>query len=630
MTPDLHPLLQRQLRRLGIDADGSGPSPAQWPQLVQRLSRAYADADQDRYLLERSQDLASREMNALHAELHASQARLANLVALSSDWVWEQDAEGRITYISDEVARLGIDPQQVLGRLRRLDALPAVAGSCPQAFAARLAARQPVRNFTYGVVLPDGQPLYIRLSGDPVYEDGQFIGYRGVACDVTHATQAEMQVIQLARFDSLTGLPNRSMFMDRLDSALASAQGSGGQFAVLFIDLDRFKHINDTLGHEAGDELLKVISRRLTGLLRGGDMVARLGGDEFVVLIESCVDPAALSKVASRLLTELCEPLPLSGRTAQISGSVGVALYPQDGQDAATLLKNADTAMYLAKSRGKNNFQFFTAELAERATRFFALEGDLRQAIDRGELALHYQPKFNTSTGALCGMEALLRWQHPQRGMVSPDEFIPLAEESGLIVPIGRWVMDTACRQLRAWRDDGLDPPRCAINLSARQFAGDRMVNDLHDALAIAALESDAIELELTESTLMADPEHAQATLRQLRALGVRVAIDDFGTGYASLSYLKRFPVQSLKLDRTFVSGLPTNPDDIAITRAVIAVAHSLDMQVVAEGVETPAQLALLRAMGCEQVQGLLLGQPQAPDALAPLLRRMAALPQAA
>jgi EAL domain-containing protein (putative c-di-GMP-specific phosphodiesterase class I) len=243
---------------------------------------------------------------------------------------------------------------------------------------------------------------------------------------------------------------------------------------------------------------------------------------------------------------------------------------------------------------------------------------------------LHYQPKFNTSTGALCGMEALLRWQHPQRGMVSPDEFIPLAEESGLIVPIGRWVMDTACRQLRAWRDDGLDPPRCAINLSARQFAGDRMVNDLHDALAIAALESDAIELELTESTLMADPEHAQATLRQLRALGVRVAIDDFGTGYASLSYLKRFPVQSLKLDRTFVSGLPTNPDDIAITRAVIAVAHSLDMQVVAEGVETPAQLALLRAMGCEQVQGLLLGQPQAPDALAPLLRRMAALPQAA
>jgi len=630
MAPTLHPLLLRQLRRLGLDADGPPPSAGQWPQLMERLSRAYADADQDRYLLERSQEVASREMGDLHAELHASQARLANLVALSSDWVWEQDAEGRFTYVSEEVARAGIDPAAMLGRARQVTALPPVPGSSPATYEERIATRQPLRNFTYGSMLANGQPMYTRINCDPVYRDGQFAGYRGVACDVTQATLAEMRVIQLARYDGLTGLPNRGMFMDQLDSTLATARSAGTSFAVLFIDLDRFKSVNDTLGHEAGDELLKVMSRRLSGLLRGSDMVARLGGDEFVVLIESCVDPAALSKVASRLLTELNEPLPLCGRTVQVSGSVGLALYPQDGQDAAHLLKNADTAMYLAKARGKNNFQFFTAELAHRAARFFSLEGDLRQAIERGELYLHYQPKYSTTTSALCGMEALIRWNHPQRGQVSPSEFIPLAEESGLIVPIGRWVMETACSQLRSWRDAGLEPPRCAINLSARQFACQRLVEDLHDALAVNALESSAIELELTESVLMADPDRAQATLHRLQALGVRVAIDDFGTGYSSLAYLKRFPAQTLKLDRSFVSGLPSNRDDIAITRAVIAVAHSLGLDVVAEGVETPAQLELLRALGCEQVQGFLLGHPQAPDALASLMRRMAPLSQAA
>jgi diguanylate cyclase (GGDEF)-like protein len=630
MTPGLHPLLLRQLRRLGLEAGGPGPTTAVWPQLVERISRAYTEADQDRYLLERSQELASREMGVLHAELRASQARLADLVALSSDWIWEQDAQGRFTYVSDEVVRVGLDPAAMIGQRREVDALPAVGGSCPQDYADRLAARQPLRNFTYGAVLPGGQPLYMRISGDPVEEGGVFKGYRGVACDVTQATLAEMRVIQLARYDSLTGLANRSMFIDELERTLAHAQVEHKAFAVLFIDLDRFKAVNDSLGHAAGDLLLKATAKRLTDLLRGGDLVARLGGDEFVVLIGSCVEPAALAKVASRLLTELAEPMLLCGRTVQVSGSVGISLYPADGQDAATLLKCADTAMYLAKSRGKNNFQFFTAELAQRASRFFALEGDLRQALDRDELVLHYQPKFDSRSGALCGLEALIRWQHPQRGLVSPSEFIPLAEESGLIVPIGRWVMATACGQMRAWRDAGLDPPRCAINLSARQFASDRLVDDLHEALALSALESDALEVELTESALMADPDHAQSALRRLQALGVRIAIDDFGTGYSSLAYLKRFPAHTIKLDRSFVSGLPANRDDLAITRAVVAVAHSLGMQVVAEGVETNAQLAVLRELGCETVQGFLLGRPVPPEALAPLFLAMAPLPQVA
>jgi diguanylate cyclase (GGDEF)-like protein len=390
--------------------------------------------------------------------------------------------------------------------------------------------------------------------------------------------------------------------------------------AVLFIDLDRFKYVNDTLGHDAGDELLKIMARRLAGLLRSVDIVARLGGDEFVIVVNDCLDPATLSKVASRVLTVLCEPLRLAERAVQVSASVGIALYPSDGTDSITLLKNADAAMYLAKSRGKNNFQFFTTQLAQRAARHFALEGELRQAAPRDELRLHYQPRYRVAGGAMSGMEALLRWNHPTRGLIPPGDFIDLAEESGLIVPIGRWVMEEACRQIRAWREQGLNPPRCAINLSVRQFCNEALVDELHAALSSSALESQALEVEITESVLMGDPERARQVLDRLHALGVSIAIDDFGTGYSSLAYLKRFPAQTLKIDRSFISGLPDDRDDAAITQAVVALAHSLGMQVVAEGVETPEQLAILRRLGCDEAQGFLLARPQSAEQLAGLL----------
>jgi diguanylate cyclase (GGDEF)-like protein len=616
----LHHLLLRQLRRLGVMPDAPSVDGALWAKVLERVSQAYTEADQDRYTLERSQSLVSKEMGDLHAELKASQARLANLVAFSSDWVWEQDANLRFTYISSEAADAdGSAPGQTLGDLRCVDALPPVPGHDPAVFNAQVAARQPFRNFTYGLKLPSGLPVYLRISGDPLFEDGCFKGYRGVACDVTQATMNEMQVVQLARYDGLTGLANRNMFMNELQCKLTTAQKTGLPFAVLFIDLDRFKFINDTMGHDAGDELLKVMAERLTGLLRDADMVARLGGDEFVVLIDSCIEPGALSKVASRLLTLLAEPMRVAGRKVQVSGSVGISLYPADGTDAPTLLKNADTAMYLAKARGKNNFQFFTAELAQRAARYFSLENDLRQALDRQEFALHYQPKFETDTGALSGVEALLRWHHPQRGLLGPAEFIPLAEESGLIVPIGRWVMNEACRQIRAWLDDGFAPPRCAINLSVRQFANDGLLDDLRSALDDAGLPAQALEVEITESLLMADPDRAQKALQRLKSLGILVAIDDFGTGYSSLAYLKSFTAQALKIDRSFIERLPHSRDDAAITQAVIAVAHSLGMVVVAEGVETEAQLAFLKAQGCEQVQGFLLGRPLPPDVVCTL-----------
>jgi diguanylate cyclase (GGDEF)-like protein/PAS domain S-box-containing protein len=610
MPHTLHNLLQRQLRCLAVDPDGTPPGPQAWAQLLQRVSRTYADADADRDQQERAQALASQQMADLHQQLQATQARLAQLVALSSDWVWETDAEGRFTYISDDVRRVGLDPANLLGQQCDVDALPPVDGHDPDAYRATVAAGRPLRDFVFGTLRPDGQPLYVRISGDPQFDAGRFTGYRGVARDVTATTVAGQQVLQLARFDSLTGLANRNMFHQDLDRALRRGAAQDTGFALLFIDLDRFKYVNDTLGHDAGDELLKVTSTRLSSLLRGADRLARLGGDEFVVLLDNVTDPATLSKVASRLLTELAEPVELCGRMMQISGSVGISLYPADGRDAATLLKNADTAMYLAKSRGKNNFQFFTPDLAQRAARFFAMENDLRQAIDAEQLVLHYQPVFRTGDGSLCGMEALVRWQRPGHGLLGPDAFIPLAEESGLIVPIGRWVMQAVCRQLRAWREDGFNPPRCAINLSARQLAGQRVADDLQEALATHALEAGALAVEITEGQLMAEPERAQQTLRRLQAMGVPVAIDDFGTGFSSLTFLKHSTAHTLKIDPSFVRGLPHHQGDMAIIQAVVTLAHSLHMAVVAEGVETAAQLQVLQQLGCDMAQGFHLARP--------------------
>ena len=620
MAQDLHPLLLRQLRRVGLEADASGSVHAQLPAMLERISRAYFEADQARYLLERSQEVASREMTQLYNDLKASQSRLASLVSLSSDWIWEQDAEQRFCYVSSHSGDTGCRLSALLtGKQADVD-LIAVGDNDSQAYSDSVAARQPFRNITLRAPTPDGNVLYLRISGEPLFEGDVFRGWRGVGSDVTQATLAEQQVVQLARYDGLTGLPNRSTFIAQLELSLNRARAKQQALAVFFIDLDRFKTVNDSLGHAAGDSLLKVMAERLSSLMRESDMVARLGGDEFVVLMDGGLDADALSKVARRMLGVLCEPLRLSGRPLQVSASIGIGLYPADGSDVASLLKSADTAMYLAKSRGKNNFQFFTADLSQRASRHFAMEGKLRHAAERGELRLHYQPRYELDRTQMCGMEALLRWQHPQRGLLGPGEFIELAEESGLIVPIGRWVLDEACRQIRRWRDTGLNPPRCSINLSVRQFSHEAIVDEVRTALDRAGLEPDSLEVEITESMLMADTEHAQTVMNSLHQLGIRIAIDDFGIGYSSLAYLKRFPAKTLKIDRSFVQGLPDDRDDAAITQAVIAMAHSLGMQVVAEGVETQAQLEFLRHHRCDEVQGYLLARPLPPDLLVSLL----------
>jgi diguanylate cyclase (GGDEF)-like protein/PAS domain S-box-containing protein len=646
--PPLHPQLQRQLRRCGLQADGRaapGGDPAvALAALLPRVSGSYADIEQERYLLQRSQDLASREMAALNAELRAerdglerrvaertaelelSQARLTSLLSLSADWIWEQDEQLCFTYFSEGIAATaGVRPQDLIGRRRmrgsEFDAEPEAVA----AYEACIEARRAFRDFTYRYRRHDGEQRYIRISGEPVFDEGgNFRGYRGVGRDVTETRLAELKVHELARYDGLTGLPNRNMFLGELDRTIARARRQDMRFAVCFIDLDHFKTVNDRLGHAAGDELLRVMATRLRGAVRASDLVARLGGDEFVVLLEEGGGPGELDALGHKLLTAMGEPVVLQGCTFLVTGSVGLSMFPQDGADAATLLKNADAAMYQAKGRGKNNVQFYTAELADIAARQFELESELRLALAREELLLHYQPRFDVRTGALLGLEALVRWRHPKRGLVPPDEFIPLAEQRGLIVPLGRWVIRAACRQLRDWRAAGLAPPPVAVNLSARQFADDALVGDFQEAMARHGVLAHELEVELTESVLMADPERANEVLQQLCRMGLKIAIDDFGTGYSSLSYLQRFPARTVKIDRSFIRKLPDSSADTAITTAVISMAHSLGLTVVAEGVETPQQLQQLRELGCDEAQGFLLGRPVEAAVLA------AALPTAA
>ncbi len=621
MRLEPHPLLARQLKRLGLGADAV-PSPP-WRGLLERVSRAYAKADRDQAQLE------SRLHERTEA-LRLSESRLANLVSLSADWIWEQDADLRFTYFSEGFqTATGIDPAALIGQ-RRLgsDAFDAPEEAVRKHLA-QVAKREPFRDFSYAYLRPDGGRCHLRISGEPVFDaDDVFKGYRGVGTDDTQATLAAQRVQQLACYDSLTGLPNRNMFIAELERALARARRNGNPFGLCFIDLDRFKTINDSLGHAAGDALLTAMAARLRGLLRESDLVARLGGDEFVVLLEGQAEVAALSAVARKMLAAVSEPMLLEGRSLWVTGSCGIAMFPGDGEDAQTLLKNADAAMYQAKAAGKNTFHFYTEALAVQAAQLFALESDLRLAVERDEWVLHYQPKIDLASGHMRGVEALIRWQHPERGLLPPGEFIPMAEDSGLIVPLGRWVLQAACRQLRAWRNAGFEVPRCAVNLSARQFGCESLLDDVLESLSAAGLEAKLLEVEITESVLMADPDRANRILQRLHAHGVHISIDDFGTGYSSLAYLKRFPAQTLKIDRSFVRGLPDDRDDATITQAVIALSHSLGLQVVAEGVETNEQLDFLRRLGCDQVQGYLIDRPMPAAQLAQRLQQR--LPQAA
>ena len=548
--------------------------------------------------------------------------RFRSLTELSSDWYWEMDGELRFTYVSEGIRKVrGIAPAALIGK-RRWET-ERVGGDEEMArHRATLEAHLPFKDFVLARSNADGQVTHVSHTGKPIFDDkGMFRGYRGVARDISARVRAEEDLARMAHYDALTGLPNRALLQGRLKRAMARTDRAQTLLAVMFLDLDQFKEINDSVGHAVGDAVLKEVALRLECCLRATDTVARLGGDEFTILLEDVRNTDEISRVADKLLGAIAERADIAGHELHLSTSIGVTVYPLDDHDADTLLKNADLAMYHAKQEGRNNVQFYSHDMSERTERRVNLTARLRGALSRGELCLHYQPQVNVRNGGIIGAEALLRWNDPERGLIPPMQFIPLAEDSGLIEPIGEWVLREACGQARRWLDAGLGPLTMAVNLSPRQFRQKNLVQTVAGILESTGLPPECLELEITESSVMHRTEEAVAGLRALHQLGVQISLDDFGTGYSSLAYLHRFPVNALKVDQSFVRDIKSDRDDAAIVSTVITLAKQMNLKAVAEGVETEAQLAFLRARGCDSFQGFLFCKPQPAEQIEALLR---------
>jgi diguanylate cyclase (GGDEF)-like protein/PAS domain S-box-containing protein len=456
----------------------------------------------------------------------------------------------------------------------------------------------------------DGSSFPVEFWSHPMYKDGALVGTVVAFIDISEQKQAEEELHRLAYYDSLTGLPNRVLFNDRLHQALADARRRQRLVALMLLDMDRFKVVNDTMGHEAGDNLLSEIGARLQRCIREGDTVSRLGGDEFALVFADVGAAQHVAQLAQSVLSQFEMPVIVGGREIFSGASIGIALFPEDTEDADSLLKFADSAMYHAKESGRSNYQFYSREMTASVQARLRLETDLRRALDNGELFLRYQPQVDAARNRITGVEALLRWRGPSGEVISPAEFIPLAEETGLIVPIGRWVLETACAQLRRWRDAGHVELSLSVNVASRQFRDLMFPGTVGDAVAAAGIPPQLLELELTESILLEHSDDTRRTLDALKQLGVTLAIDDFGTGYSSLSYLKRLPIDRVKIDQSFVRDLATDSDDLAIVRAIISLARAMRLGVIAEGVETVEQLATLRREDCHDYQGYLFAHP--------------------
>jgi diguanylate cyclase (GGDEF)-like protein/PAS domain S-box-containing protein len=562
-------------------------------------------------------------VEALFEEKERAQVTLNSI----GDAVVSTDVSGHITYLNAIAERLtGWANDEALGRsleevLRIVDATTREATPSPLMLA--IANNKHVALAPNCVLLRrDGAEAAIEDTTAPIHNRrGQVTGAVMVFHDVSAARAMTLQMSYLAQHDSLTDLPNRILLNDRLSEAIELSTRHRRKLAVLFLDLDRFKNINDSLGHIVGDGLLQSVGRRLFTCVRSSDTVSRLGGDEFVVLLWEVNHAQDAAITADKILHALREPHQVSGHELHITGSIGIVTYPDDGADAESLLKKADVAMYHAKDSGRDSYQFFKPDMNVHAMERQSLEDSLRHAIERCELSLHYQPKMNLATGTIIGVEALIRWCHPQRGLVPPVQFIAVAEDSGLIVPIGRWVLREACRQARAWQIAGLPPMCMAINISAVELCTPGFVAGVRTTLEQTNLEPRYLELELTETALLEDSRSVAEVLKELKDIGVLLALDDFGTGYSSLSHLKRFPIDALKIDRSFVHDLTTGEDDAGIVTAVIGLGRTLHMRVVAEGVETREQLAILQHHGCPQGQGYYFSRPVPAVKFAHLLK---------
>ncbi|MFZ4288784.1 bifunctional diguanylate cyclase/phosphodiesterase [Variovorax sp. HJSM1_2] len=515
----------------------------------------------------------------------------------------------------------GYQPDEVLGKHPRL----LQSGRHDKAFYQGMWEEINSKGFWQGEIWDrrkNGEIFPELLSISAVKDDaGKTIHYVGICSDITSLKGYEERLRYQAEHDALTGLPNRFQFQERFSAMLERSDRQGTQVAVMMLDLDRFKHVNDSLGHAAGDQLLQQVAGRLKLCLRQVDIVGRFGGDEFCVLLGDVSHPKSVATIANKILDAFGPPFSVAGHELFISCSIGASCYPADAADTEGLLKNADAAMYQAKSAGRNNFQFFSAEINARAMETLLMSSSLRLALERNELLLHYQPRIDLRTGRISGAEALVRWQHPELGLLPPNRFISIAEETGLIDALSDWVLKQACRQMRTWLDAGLKLQRVAVNLAARQFSQTDCAARIGAVLSECGLDARYLELEMTESMVMQQPERVVQVLTELKRMGIALAIDDFGTGYSSLSYLKRFPLDYLKIDRSFVKDIPENSDDVAITLAIIAMAKSLGLQIIAEGVETPAQRDFLYRHACENGQGYLFSRPVVADQLAILLQ---------
>ena len=554
-------------------------------------------------------------------DLQISESRSKALLSAIPDMMFRQDGKGRfLDFQPGQNIQPLLPSQNIIGKLME-DVLPDEIAAPSMQHIKQVLSSGYGQSFEYQHVIDEVTHYFearMVASGDNEVLT--------IVRDITDRRLHENQIHQLAFYDSLTGLPNRQLFFEHLEHELSQCERNDDTFAVLFLDLDRFKIINDTLGHSAGDSVLAEVGNRLRRCVRSADSVgrpmrddaltsvARIGGDEFTLLIGSLKDASHSESVARRIIESLSKPIVVDRRSLYITPSIGVATYPVDGTDAETLLRNADAAMYKAKEEGRNCIQFYSNTLNDRATARFVLETELRKALEQEALQVYYQPQIDLRSGCVVAMEALIRWKHPQRGFIPPSDFIPIAEETGLIGIIGEWVMQTACAQVKSWQIEEKCQIRIAVNISSRQFYDDSLASVVSEILTTTGLESRYLELELTESMVMKDPKITTSSLSVLKEMGVSIAIDDFGIGYSSLAYLKKYPIDVLKIDRSFIRDIATDPDDAAIVGAIIAMAKSLGMHVIGEGIETHQQLEFLKQNGCDIVQGYLLGKPAPAD----------------